>query len=133
VLRRTIGGEGSAKVSILPGLTANDDKEQKSHLQKFARTIPETELSLDAFATIINEVSASTGAARPVVNDLQAAIHMGLSAANDHRFGEATKRFSDDILRIELSGPEHHHLSVVDVPGLYHSKTTALTARLLNH
>jgi hypothetical protein len=25
-------------------------------------------------------------------------------------------------LKIELAGPEHHHLSVVDVPGLFHSK-----------
>ncbi len=32
------------------------------------------------------------------------------------------KRFSDDVLKIELSGPEHNHLSVVDVPGLFHSK-----------
>lgn len=31
------------------------------------------------------------------------------------------KRFSDDILKIELSGPRHNHLSVVDVPGLFHS------------
>lgn len=31
------------------------------------------------------------------------------------------KRFSDDILKIELSGPEHRHLSVVDFPGLFHS------------
>ena len=34
------------------------------------------------------------------------------------------KRFSDDILKIELSGPEHHRLSVVDVPGLFHSEST---------
>ena len=32
------------------------------------------------------------------------------------------KGFSQDILKIELSGPEHHHLSVVVVPGLFHSK-----------
>lgn len=33
------------------------------------------------------------------------------------------KRFADDILRIELSGPTHSHLSVVDVPGLFHSRS----------
>ena len=33
-----------------------------------------------------------------------------------------TKRFSDDILKIELTGPEQSHLSVVDVPGLFHSE-----------
>lgn len=31
------------------------------------------------------------------------------------------KRFSDDILRIEIFGPQHQNLSVVDVPGLFHS------------
>ena len=31
------------------------------------------------------------------------------------------KRFSDDILKIELSGPNHQHLRVVDVPVLFHS------------
>lgn len=33
------------------------------------------------------------------------------------------KRFSDDILKIEISGPQQRHLSVVDVPGLFHSMT----------
>jgi hypothetical protein len=32
--------------------------------------------------------------------------------------------FSDDLFSIEASGPEHRqHLSVVDVPGLFHSKS----------
>lgn len=31
------------------------------------------------------------------------------------------KRFSEDILRIELSGPHQPHLSLVDLPGLFHS------------
>jgi hypothetical protein len=48
---------------------------------------------------------------------------MGLPAASDHHFEDLTKRFSDDVLRIELFGPEHHHLSVVDVPGLFHSES----------
>ena len=46
---------------------------------------------------------------------------MGLPSAKDKNIENLTKRFSDDILKIELSGPEHHHLSVVDVPGLFHS------------
>jgi hypothetical protein len=59
---------------------------------------------------------------------------MGLPAASDHHFGELTKRFSDDVLRIELSGPEHHHLSVVDVPGLFHSTSKiCVTTRLYGY
>lgn len=56
---------------------------------------------------------------------------MGLPAASDHRFEKRTRRFSDDVLRIELSGPKHHHLSVIDVPALFHSMlTTSMSAGL---
>ena len=45
---------------------------------------------------------------------------MGLPTTKDD-IENLEKRFSDDILKIELSGPNHQHLSVVDVPGLFHS------------
>lgn len=47
---------------------------------------------------------------------------MGVPGPNTESLENLEKRFSDDILRIELSGPEQRHLSVVDVPGLFHSK-----------
>ena len=53
----------------------------------------------------------------------QAATHMGLPASSTENLADLEKRFSDDILRIEISGPTHHHLSVVDVPGLFHNPT----------
>lgn len=59
MLRRTTNGEESVKVSILPGPTANNDEDQKSHLQEFARTIEGGELSADLFATILDEVSTN--------------------------------------------------------------------------
>ncbi|KAL8673574.1 MAG: hypothetical protein Q9168_002006 [Polycauliona sp. 1 TL-2023] len=34
---------------------------------------------------------------------------------------EHTKRFSEDVLRVELSGPDRPHLTLVDLPGLFHS------------
>lgn len=46
---------------------------------------------------------------------------MGLPNSDDQDIENLAKRFSDDILRIEISGPDQHHLSVVDVPGLFHS------------
>ena len=51
---------------------------------------------------------------------IQAAVQMGLPGPEDS-LDNIEKRFSDNILKIELSGPDHHHLSVVDVPGLFHS------------
>lgn len=46
---------------------------------------------------------------------------MGVPGPSTKILEDLEKRFSDDILKIELSGPDHHHLSVVDVPGLFHS------------
>ena len=54
--------------------------------------------------------------------ELQAAECMGIPGPSTKDLEDLKKRFSDDVLKIELSGPEHHHLSVVDVPGLFHSK-----------
>lgn len=41
--------------------------------------------------------------------------------------GSSGPRFSDDVLKIELSGPEHDHFSVVDVPGLFQAATVYQT------
>lgn len=46
---------------------------------------------------------------------------MGIPGPSTTNLEDLDKRFSDDILKIELSGPDHEHLSVVDVPGLFHS------------
>lgn len=37
--------------------------------------------------------------------------------------------FSDDVLKLELSGPQHEHLSVVDVPGIFKRTTEGLTTK----
>lgn len=37
------------------------------------------------------------------------------------------KTFSKDLPRIEITGPEHLHLTIVDLPGLIHSATKGQT------
>ena len=59
-----------------------------------------------------------------MTDEKKAARCMGLPSGDLSSLGEVEKRFSDDVLKIEIAGPDHHHLSVVDVPGLFHSKTT---------
>ena len=41
----------------------------------------------------------------------------------------ASKRpnFSSDVLRIELSGPNRSHFSILDVPGVFQSRTNNIT------
>ncbi|RJE26850.1 DYNc [Aspergillus sclerotialis] len=48
---------------------------------------------------------------------------MGVPGPSTRELEGLNKRFSDDILKIELSGSQHRHLSVVDVPGLFHNPT----------
>lgn len=36
-------------------------------------------------------------------------------------------RFSNDVLKIELAGPNHTHFSVVDVPGIFQAATVYQT------
>ena len=41
----------------------------------------------------------------------------------------AVSTFSKDILRLEISGPEEDHLSVIDVPGIFKNTTPGLTSK----
>lgn len=46
---------------------------------------------------------------------------MGLPLPGKSRSAEM-ESFSHNILKFELSGPEHEHFSVVDLPGLFRSR-----------
>lgn len=39
------------------------------------------------------------------------------------------QNFSDDVLKIEMSGPDRSHFSILDVPGIFQSRTRDLTDR----
>jgi hypothetical protein len=47
---------------------------------------------------------------------------MGVPGPNTEGLENLEKCFWDETLRIELSGLEQRHLSVVDIPRLFHSK-----------
>ena len=38
------------------------------------------------------------------------------------------KAFSNDLLHVEVSGPDQPHLTIVDLPGLIHSETKQQSA-----
>ena len=42
--------------------------------------------------------------------------------------GVDTKAFSDDVLRVEISGPRQPHLTLVDLPGLIHAENKQQSA-----
>ncbi|KAL9090190.1 MAG: hypothetical protein Q9159_002089 [Coniocarpon cinnabarinum] len=116
ILRRCPPEQASAEVSIIPGPNSVGNGVAKNHLEDFKRTIDPSRFENEALATILSDASK----------------HLGLPSAGvklEENNGESLeKRFSEDIVRIELSGPNQRHLSVVDVPGLFHNPTKFQTA-----
>lgn len=51
---------------------------------------------------------------------------MGLSGGED---GVRKPTFSNDVLRLEIAGPDQEHLSVIDVPGIFKSTTEGVTTK----
>ncbi|CAK7274263.1 hypothetical protein SEPCBS57363_006074 [Sporothrix epigloea] len=94
VLRRH--HEASIAVSILPHHSRSDA--EKASLQTFHA-----------------ELDATNPDIGPVIEAAKAA--MGLVDGNV----TSGKHFSNDVLRIEMSGPTQQHLTLVDLPGLFHS------------
>ena len=64
---------------------------------------------------------------------LQAMRLMGIAVdpSDSDEAKEAGKKpnFSSDVLRIELSGPSRSHFSILDVPGVFQSRTKDVTAQ----
>ncbi|ORY19613.1 P-loop containing nucleoside triphosphate hydrolase protein [Clohesyomyces aquaticus] len=110
VLRRAPANEASVRIMIIPGPDAQGDEETLDSLLGFEQVLPVADFDSDRFQKIFDEATCM-GVPGPSTKDLE----------------DLEKRFSDDILRIELSGPDHHHLSVVDVPGLFHNPTKCQT------
>lgn len=53
---------------------------------------------------------------------------MGLGES-EGAYGNVKKTFADDVLKIEICGPEQQHLSVIDVPGIFRKKTPGVTTQ----
>ncbi|RHZ49646.1 dynamin-like protein [Aspergillus thermomutatus] len=111
VLIRAAGSEAGVRITIIPGPTAQMNDEYKAHLLGFERKMAEDDFRSDDLRQIFNEAAKRMGVPGPDTEDLK----------------NMAKRFSDDILRIEISGPHHRNLSVVDVPGLFHNPTAYQT------
>ncbi|KAI9699778.1 MAG: hypothetical protein M1836_002813 [Candelina mexicana] len=108
VFRRSKSPEETITVSIIPA--ANSGEAHKQKLGKFTTTMPD--LTVESFGKLLND----------------AAVCMGLPGVGDD-VEHLEKRFSDDVLKIQISGPKQHQLSFVDVPGLFHNPTKYQTVQ----
>jgi len=93
------GSTTNATVAIMPGSERSEDKRKK--LLGFK---PPT-VQLDEFPSLVDAAKKA----------------MGLNSDTD--------AFSDDVLRVEISGPEQPHLTLVDLPGLIHAENTKQSAK----
>lgn len=89
---------GTASVAIVPSQTRSESERAK--LLGFRETI----VSFKDFPSLVERAKAA----------------MGVSMAGN--------AFSNDILRVEVSGPDRPHLTIVDLPGLIHSENKIQTA-----
>ena len=93
------GPTSNVAVNIIPGKDRSDQERQT--LLGFQ---PPT-VQIDKFLSLIDAAKEA----------------MGLSSD--------AKAFSDDVLRVEVSGPEQPHLTLVDLPGLIHADNKKQSAK----
>ncbi|KAH8704459.1 P-loop containing nucleoside triphosphate hydrolase protein [Phaeosphaeriaceae sp. PMI808] len=71
---------------------------------------------------------ASLNNFRETLDDFHALPELIENAKKAMAIGSFGRAFSKDLLRIEVSGPDRPHLTIVDLPGLIHSETKQQSA-----
>ncbi|KAG9233414.1 dynamin GTPase [Amylocarpus encephaloides] len=97
--------ETSISMKIIPGKQSN--QEHAEHVRGW-RKADLIHLNEKTFADIMREVPMA----------------MGLSEKLD---GVDPPTFSDDVLSLEVRGPDQEHLSIIDVPGIFKKTTPGVT------
>lgn len=113
-------------MSILPTANALPDHAEK--LRKYQKTLENLDQS--TFAEILRDVSQIRLLPRQSLATHALTcykVHKLMGLREPGGSGEGAETFSDDVLKIEICGPEQQHLSVIDVPGIFRNTTEGLT------
>ncbi|KAK1978920.1 interferon-induced GTP-binding protein Mx1 [Colletotrichum cereale] len=94
----------SIHVSIIPSQDSSDDRKEK--LRTFVHSVKKDDLAL---ADVFSKANKA----------------MGLRGVKGGSVSGSA--FTEDILKIEINGPKQHHLTVIDVPGIFRTATKNLT------
>ncbi|KAL9015928.1 MAG: hypothetical protein Q9185_006695 [Variospora sp. 1 TL-2023] len=115
---------GVTKISIEPNafdwtgtLSAGKDADRTERLKaydKFGHTSPH--LTSDSFKDVVEEAKELMDIKRSTSTD------EGLKSTG-------RRNFSSDVLKVEISGPDRSHFSILDVPGIFQSLTKDLTSQ----
>ena len=128
------GDQSAGKSSVLEAISGVSFPVQSNTCTRFP-----TELILRRTPEVRSSVSIVPDASRTEAEKLSLAgfsrelegydgLGQMIEAAKDAMgIEEDGKTFSKDLLRIEITGPERSHLTIVDLPGLIHSPTKSQT------
>ena len=127
------GDQSSGKSSVLEAVSGLKFPTKDALCTRFA-----TELILRRSHQISSSVSIVPDATRGDVEKAQLQSDFKCDTSVYEDFGKIiddaaqamgldgeVKKFASDVLRIELSGPDQPHLTLVDLPGLFHSGSKA--------
>ncbi|KAH0265630.1 dynamin GTPase, partial [Aureobasidium melanogenum] len=138
-----VGDQSSGKSSVLEGITKLPFPRDSGLCTRFAtqitfRRAPTTSTTVtiiphkgatQAYADKLRAWKSVTDAALEPVSFSKTMkdVHklMGLSDSAEDNDGKST--FSEDVLKVEVTGPEQEHFSVVDVPGIFRTATKGVT------
>ncbi|KAL2037914.1 hypothetical protein N7G274_009389 [Stereocaulon virgatum] len=125
ISRRTPGRRETTTVSIEPKVMDKmlSHESLESRLERFA-----------AFDTFKRSFSTMTKADfMKAIDDAAEAMGIGGSTRDETTRTSPAQteeiNFSDDVLKVEISGPDRSHFSILDVPGIFHSVTRTLTEK----
>ncbi|KAF4763328.1 hypothetical protein HAV15_000792 [Penicillium sp. str.  len=107
------GNQSSGKSSVLEAISRVRFPPKSNICTRFATKEEQEQQKLRAF----NSESFSSSGDLPTLIE-NAKECMGLSSTDPSSTG-----FSDDVLKVEISGPDKPELTLVDLPGLYYSSS----------
>ncbi|KAE8376986.1 P-loop containing nucleoside triphosphate hydrolase protein [Aspergillus bertholletiae] len=139
-----VGDQSSGKSSVLEGLTRLPFPRDSGLCTRFATQIifrrdkglstrkvgasiiPASDSDPDRAARLRAWHTESIEGLEPnLFSKVMQEVHELMGVAGD----SASSTFSKDIFRLEISGPDEDHLSVIDVPGIFKNTTPGLTSK----
>ncbi|KAL4880632.1 P-loop containing nucleoside triphosphate hydrolase protein [Aspergillus karnatakaensis] len=141
-----VGDQSSGKSSILEGLTGLPFPRDSTLCTRFATQItfrratgqvsrriratikPASQSTPECVAKLKAWTRSETGTLSPkVFSDMIQQVHtvMGIRTLED----QSKPTFARHVFRLEISGPDEDHLSVIDVPGIFKTVTPGVTTK----
>lgn len=141
-----VGDQSSGKSSVLEGLTGLPYPRDNKLCTRFATQITFKRAPATKFAvSVIPAFNAQLEYAEKLrkwkrddlrlfhsqtfADILREIYHLMGLGEFEGAYGDVRKTFADDVLKIEICGPEQQHLSIVDVPGIFRKKTSGVTTQ----